>query len=283
MNEQGRINSTLPFIVLNRLTSDSITFNLNENEIVNLVYSNYRNEFTKQDVDIKSKYAKKRSLYLQTEYRQEYIDIVQREILEKYNASESEFFRGLLFQYAHLPIFEREQILFSQNFKVLKEAILNEECVILTTKKNSRKFEPYFIKQAEEFSYVFGYCSLNKENRLFRVSTIKTVRNIDEKIQMKNEKIVQEYQANFDPFLSYGKRVKVKFTDEGIKKYNIIVSNRPKRISNDRNTYIFECSEKKAQVYFPQFFKDVEILEPISLRQWYKTILEEALEYYKND
>jgi len=96
-----------------------------------------------------------------------------------------------------------------------------------------------------------------------------------------NPSKITEYKENFDPFLSFQKRVVVRFTEEGESKYKTIISNRPKKLKQEENIYTFECSEKKAQVYFPQFFTAVEILEPKSLRNWYKEKLQTALAYYQ--
>ena len=49
----------------------------------------------------------------------------------------------------------------------------------------------------------------------------------------------------------------------------------------DTGSYIFECSEKLAKVYFPQLLGEAEILEPRDLRLWFKEQFEEASKIYK--
>lgn len=121
------------------------------------------------------------------------------------------------------------------------------------------------------------------------------------------------FHEHFDPFLCYGQSVKVKLTEEGAKRYNKLTTNRPKVIAKERTdvddtetatscnnrmpagnnarpdcaevngagTYTFECSEKLAKVYFPQFLSDADILEPRELRLWFKEEFEKAAGVYK--
>ena len=121
------------------------------------------------------------------------------------------------------------------------------------------------------------------------------------------------FREHFDPFLCYGQSVKVKLTEEGAKRYNKLTTNRPKVIAkecigvsdtatatscnnkmpagnnarpdcaevNGAGTYTFECSEKLAKVYFPQFLSDADILEPRELRLWFKEQFEKAAGVYK--
>lgn len=120
------------------------------------------------------------------------------------------------------------------------------------------------------------------------------------------------FREHFDPFLCYGQSVKVKLTEEGAKRYNKLTTNRPKVIAkectnaddvataagcnnrmptknarpdcaevNGAGTYTFECSEKLAKVYFPQFLSDADVLAPRELRLWFKEQFEKAAGVYK--
>jgi hypothetical protein len=82
----------------------------------------------------------------------------------------------------------------------------------------------------------------------------------------------------------------VKLTEEGAKRYNKLATNRPKVIAKDgaecdevngAGIYTFECSEKLAKVYFPQFLSGADILEPRDLRLWFKEEFEKAAGIYK--
>ena len=102
----------------------------------------------------------------------------------------------------------------------------------------------------------------------------------------------ESFHEHFDPFLCYGQSVKVKLTEEGAKRYNKLTTNRPKVIAKDgtgcaevdgAGTYTFECSEKLAKVYFPQFLSDADILEPRELRLWFKEQFEKAAGVYRGN
>lgn len=120
------------------------------------------------------------------------------------------------------------------------------------------------------------------------------------------------FHEHFDPFLCYGQSVKVKLTEEGAAHYNRLTTNRPKVIAKERTdvddtatetscnnkmpagnnarpdcaevngvgTYTFECSEKLAKVYFPQFLSDADVLAPRELRLWFKEEFEKAGKVY---
>ena len=124
------------------------------------------------------------------------------------------------------------------------------------------------------------------------------------------------YREHFDPFLCYGQNVKVRFTEKGAERYNKLTTNRPKVLSviefsehdanvayaanaanavnargkipakmdcaevNGAGDYTFECSEKLAKIYFPQFLDEAEILEPRELRLWFKEEFERAAKVY---
>lgn len=286
MNELGKISPKLPYFILETLNKDSVTFQLKVNTIFNLVYENLKDAYLNLEVDVDGKYDKKKTMTLNKEFYQEYIDVIQQEIVKKYNnIGESQYFRSLLYQYCKLPVFEREKVLFKKNYEKLKEAIYKKRKIRIYMKnqenKGPREIEPYFIQRSEEFHYLFGYCFMRNEYRVFRISHIEKVTILKEEIIHLNPSKITEYKENFDPFLSFQRRVVVRFTEEGESKYKTIISNRPKKLKQVENIYTFECSEKKAQVYFPQFFTAVEILEPKSLRKWYKEKLQTALAYYQ--
>ena len=105
----------------------------------------------------------------------------------------------------------------------------------------------------------------------------------NKKIEVKDKKYIDEVYKNFDPFLSYKNRVKVKFTEKGLELYEKVLTNRPRLLNKDNNIYTFECDNKLAMVYFAQFFSLIEILEPQELREKLQKELENTLKIYKNE
>ncbi|MGL5713183.1 MAG: hypothetical protein ACRCX2_09205 [Paraclostridium sp.] len=39
------------------------------------------------------------------------------------------------------------------------------------------------------------------------------------------------------------------------------------------------CTNKLAKVYFPQFLSNVEVLEPVDLREWFQKELKKSFRY----
>ena len=178
----------------------------------------------------------------------------------------------------------REEILFAKIFKNIETALKDGNKIKIKYHNYIRLINPYFIKvsDSESRSYLFCYCEKNKDYRNYRISEIEEIWNTNEKIEIKDRKYIDEVYKNFDPFLSYNNRVKVKFTEKGLELYEKVLTNRPKVLSKEENIYTFECDNKLAIVYFAQFFSLIEILEPQNLREKLKNELESTLKIYKD-
>lgn len=200
------------------------------------------------------------------------------------NLSKSDYVRSLIFAYINNPRYKREEILFEENFKILREAISKNKKIILKYFKEVRKVNPYFIKisNTENKNYLFCYSDDSKDYRTYGLNEISDISLLDEDLEYKNKEYIDDIRSNFDPFRSYGHKVKVKISDEGIRLLDKIFTNRPKILEKEteKNIYTFECSERLAQVYFPQFLNEIEILEPENLRTWFKEIHYKVYQIY---
>ena len=63
--------------------------------------------------------------------------------------------------------------------------------------------------------------------------------------------------------------------------YERVTQNRPKLTKEEGDIYTFECSEKLAKVYFAQFYDDIEVIEPESLRESFKENFGRTYKIYK--
>lgn len=88
-------------------------------------------------------------------------------------------------------------------------------------------------------------------------------------------------RKNFDPFLGNGNIVKVRLTEEGYSLLKSLTNYRPKLVKKDKDIYYFEAANENAKLYFRQFSKEAEILEPKELREEIKKEYLEVLELYK--
>ena len=198
--------------------------------------------------------------------------------------TEAEYWRNIFFTYINNLRYKREEILFEKNFKNIEKALKDGNKIKIKYHNYIRLINPYFIKvsDSESRSYLFCYCEKNKDYRNYRISEIDEIWFTNEKIEIKDKKYIDEVYKNFDPFLSYKNRVKVKFTEKGLELYEKVLTNRPKLIDKKDNIYTFECDNKLAVVYFAQFYSSIEILEPQNLREKLKNELESTLKIYKD-
>lgn len=204
--------------------------------------------------------------------------------------------------YVNLPRGKRECFIFSESLDKLNKAIKSRVNVNLLYRGERKNFSPCFL--AFSPSQVRAYmvvCDSNTEAPVtqrfhsLRLCHIKGVALDTKSKAFHYENFALSHQADlyrehFDPFLCYGKSVIVRLTEKGIERYNRLTTNRPKVIAKDgtestevkdAGSYTFECSEKLAKVYFPQFLGEAEIIEPRDLRLWFKEQFEEACSVYK--
>ena len=191
--------------------------------------------------------------------------------------------RDIFFTYINNLRFKREEIIFNNTFKQIREAIKNNKKVGIKYHSTARIINPYFIEVSskENRAYLFCYCEKNEDFRNYRISDIENIWNLQKEIHIKDKDYIEAIKKNFDPFLSYGNFIKIRMTEEGKALYERVNQNRPKLVKEEGDIYTFECSEKLAKVYFAQFYDDIEIIEPESLRESFKENFKRTYEIYK--
>ena len=198
--------------------------------------------------------------------------------------TEAEYWRNIIFTYINNLRYKREEILFEKIFRKIKEGMESKRKIKIKYHKYIRLVNPYFIKvsDSENRSYLFCYCEKNNDYRNYRISEIEEIWLTNEKNEIRDKKYIDDVRKNFDPFLSYKNRVKVKFTEKGIELYEKVLANRPRLIEEKDGIYIFECDNKLAMIYFAQFYSKVKILEPEELKTILKKELKKTIEIYKD-
>lgn len=205
--------------------------------------------------------------------------------------------------YVNLPRGKRECFIFGESLDKLKKAIESRVNVNLLYRGERKNVAPCFIafSPSQVRTYIVvcdGDTSKDIPERFhsLRLCHIKGVA-LDTKSQafhcasFELSHQAETFREHFDPFLCYGQSIKARLTEKGVERYNRLTTNRPKVIArdgtecsevNEAATYTFECSEKLAKIYFPQFLSDADILEPRELRLWFKEQFDNAAKVYTN-
>lgn len=280
MNEmESKIRVTLPEYIYNFIINDEKDFEINKNRLCNMIFEIYGENVEIEENIPKTKYNKILQFNLSNNNLDIFVDIVSRKGVE----NKSDFFRKLFFIYCDQPKYKREQQICRQSLAVIENGIKTGRKIKIRYKDEYRIVEPYFVisENGERRNYLFCYCCKNNEYRNYRLINIKAISVLKEEFEHFNEDYIKNVRNNFDPYLSYGKRVKVKLNEYGLKQMEKIVINRPKVIEQEGDIFTFECSDLKAKLYFPQFLKNAEIIEPQELREWFKQEFEKTAEKYR--
>ncbi|ERT38780.1 WYL domain-containing protein [Fusobacterium animalis] len=262
------------------IKSDSEYFKLQIGKIGNIIF-NYYIDKNLNKVELEDSSGEVMQFNLNKSNEEIFMDTLIRNKIE----TEAEYWRNIFFTYINNLRYKREEILFEKNFKNIEQALKDGNKIKIKYHNCIRLINPYFVKvsDSESRSYLFCYCEKNNDYRNYRISEIEEIWFTNKKIEVKDRKYIDEVYKNFDPFLSYKNRVKVRFTEKGLDLYEKVLTNRPKLLNIENNIYTFECDNKLAMVYFAQFFSLIEILEPQELRKKLQNELENTLKIYKNE
>ncbi|PBC73507.1 WYL domain-containing protein [Fibrobacter intestinalis] len=212
------------------------------------------------------------------------------------NLKRAAYCRYLFEKYTSLPRCRRELFVQSQCVKTLESSIENRASVALNYRGERHSCIPCFIAFSPSLAraYVVVY-EVGVENSpdCFRTLRIAHIRDVAAGLQdsalpiLSQYRIKQQidlYREHFDPYLSYGKKVRIRLTAEGERMLRNIVTNRPEICGEPVNgIYEFYCTETHAKHYFAQFLKEAEVLSPFSLREWFAGQFQQAVSVYNKE
>jgi hypothetical protein len=272
-----KVRVTIPYFFKQSLREDLFHFNIPLSKLGNGLFRYYSTKNIEK-INILGDDTEIIQFNLNTTNEEIYFKVLQEQEMD----TEAEYFRSILFHYLSKPRYRREEIIFSNHFKVIKEAIDTNKRLNIKYKNEIRTVSPYFIKEGdrESSSYLFCYCETNNNYRNYRVCNLNKVLISKLNIEKKDIQYINEVKKNFDPFNSYRKKVKVKFTEEGLNMLKIKYYNRPKLLEINREIYTFQCSIDQGKFYFSKFLSEVEILEPVELREWFKNEFKKGITIY---
>lgn len=278
---EAKVRVILPEIMFGVINSDAEFFASNKNRMCNQIFAYYSNlaEISKQEISLKP------SRTLQFTLNQENIDRFAAVCDTLQIGNKAEYFRQVLYLYCNQPRYLRERILFSKSVQVIEESIKARRKLRIRYKDEYRIVEPYFIikSDGETRNYLFCYCEKRQEYCNYRLMNFHALATMRQRMLEHYDSVsIEQIRQNFDAFLSSGKQVKVRLSDEGVKFLKRNITHRPKLLEQAGDVYTFECSQLKAQLYFPQFMYHAEILEPASLRMWFKNNFAKVSELYQD-
>lgn len=259
-----KLRVTVPKNIALILKRDQEDFEINENKHYNVIYKNMNFDYSEDKS--KSVYKEDTELLQFTLSKENFIKF---DTLENKKLKKADFFRQLITEYTMKSSYERELIVFKEHLEYVEVAIENNKRIEIKFKNRDDILDPYFIAslEKENRNYLVSYSYYKEKIVNYRVKNISNVVITNLNREPFDEKYIKDLKENFNPFLSFGNEVKVRFTAEGEKYYKQVISNRPKLKGIEGDIYIFEANYYQAMLYFAGFMEMVEILEPLSLRE----------------
>lgn len=278
---EKKIRVTLPRKIVEILENDIEEFFIKKNTLLNYIYA----EKIKENQQKKIVYPYKgETSVIQFNLNKKNLEGYYNFLEENNIQNESEFFREILIEYASLGKKKRECFLFKDiveriNYSIKEKRIIK---IVFRDEKNI-EVEPYLIESSklEVMNYLFCYNLREAKWKNYKIKYIKSIYIKNTSFKLRDKEFIDKMKENFDPFISFGQYIKIKLTTAGKKIFNEIETNRPQIIKIDKDEYILECSHEKAKRYFSFFLDEVEILEPLELRTWFKEKYRKALIKYE--
>ena len=276
---EKKLRITVPNEIYKIIESDLEDFRITKNFLCNYIFENSKG--FKQIYNYKYNGSKK---IIQFNLNKKNLENYYSFLAEKKIEVEAEYFRNIFFYYAQQSKKSRELFIFKNITEKIMYGVENKKKIIVTFADGTKKtISPYYMasSELELKNYLFSYDEEEKKFKNFTLRNIKAVYVTEKKVYEGENDFVREVIENFDPFLSYSRRVKVKFTDEGLEILKKIKTYRPKLLKQEGNICVFQCSELQGKRYFSVFWNEAEILEPLELRNWFRERSLKIMEIYK--
>ena len=266
------------------LRKDSEEFGINNNKLCNFILDKFK--YTKKFnidklIEPQGRPLKKVVQFdLNIANKSIYYDILKANNVD----IEAEFFRELFEIYSSQFKYQREIFIFQDTYKVILEAIKNKVKIRILYMEDSFTISPYFIKREDQGdeNFIFSYDDENKVYRSIKLKDVTILGVLNEKIQIRDKKYIENMRKNFDPFLGEKLLIKAIFTPIGESMLKSFTNYKPKFIKKDDNIYQFEMTLENAKFYFASFLKEVNIIEPEELRDKLKKSFLEAYKIYED-
>lgn len=162
-----KVRITVSDFMFEILKGDSEYFKVPVGKIGNTLFKYYIDKNLSK-IKLEESSGKKVQFNLSKENEDIFFDILR----EKKAETEAELMRDIFFTYINNLRFKREEIIFNDIFKQVREAIKNNKKIGIKYHSTARIVNPYFIELSskENRSYLFCYCEKNQDFRNYRIS-----------------------------------------------------------------------------------------------------------------
>lgn len=150
-----KVRITVSDFMFEILKGDSEYFKVPVGKIGNTLFKYYIDKNLSK-IKLEESSGKKVQFNLSKENEDIFFDILR----EKQAETEAELMRDIFFTYINNLRFKREEIIFNDTFKQVREAIKNNKKIGIKYHSTARIVNPYFIELSskENRSYLFCYC-----------------------------------------------------------------------------------------------------------------------------
>ena len=204
------------------------------------------------------------------------------------HTSLSQYINDMLSSYLSFSRNNREMIIFRETFDEINAAIKKNSIITFSSSSAERRvfrIMPYMIaaSKEEQCNYLLCVDAQDRLLRTFRISRIRALFTTSDKFIPNEETKRQLKEIAIRNPQSASKNVKiiVRLTDRGVKKFKLVVKNRPDVEKKDGNTYYFNWPKRELLEYFKRFGEDAIIESPEDCRESIRIFHEKAAKAYK--
>lgn len=200
----------------------------------------------------------------------------------------SQYMKEMLASYLEQPRNKREEVVFKETFATVRRAIKNKRVLSITSRTvhgHTATVMPYTVasSKGEQFNYLLCYDIDARRVRSYRMSRLGKAFIQNETYHMDDETMAKLKLAERNaPQFSFQEAETscVRFTEEGIRKFGLMHTNRPVVTKRENDLFYFEWPITQLIEYFKRYGKDAVVLTPTELHDAIQSFYREGEEAY---
>ncbi len=200
----------------------------------------------------------------------------------------SQYMKEMFASYLAQPRNKREEIVFKETFTIVRRAIKSKRTLSITSRTvrgHTATVMPYTIasSKGEQFNYLLCYDIAAQKVRSYRMSRLGKAFIQNETYVMDSETVAKLKLAKSSaPQFSFQEteRFCVRFTEEGLRKFGLMHTNRPVVVKRENDLFYFEWPTTQLIEYFKRFGKDAVVITPTEAHDAIRCYYREGEEAY---